>query len=312
MRPYASAEHDDPAAAAATALKIEAPCRPGCYRTPEELRYDLPFAGELDSLLYISRLQTDKWYTQLQYHDHFELSYIAEGCCCCFLDGSLFEARTGDLFVTKPSELHYAFAAGGGRLTLYTFGLRFPQLRRLETDFYKLGRSRLAADKLHAAAAYGERILDELGSRGPHAALMAQAAVTGLLVHTLRCYLGDRSAGDPDPAPLTPVVRHILDLLHGGRSGRQGGIDELALAANVSRAHLDREFKRCLGIPIGAYARQLQLDRARQLLRQTAQSVTEIAEALDFVSVQAFSLFFKRHTSMSPQEYRSGSDENGL
>lgn len=78
----------------------------------------------------------------------------------------------------------------------------------------------------------------------------------------------------------------------------------LARAVHLSRSHLAREFKAHLGMPLGAYARGLRIDRAKSLLGESDRTITEIAEHLGFPSIHSFSTFFKEHFGTAPRTYR--------
>lgn len=59
-----------------------------------------------------------------------------------------------------------------------------------------------------------------------------------------------------------------------------------------------------MGVSLGQYLRSLRVDWARLYLRETSDSVSSVAERLHFSSIHTFSIFFKRHTGIAPQEYR--------
>ena len=50
---------------------------------------------------------------------------------------------------------------------------------------------------------------------------------------------------------------------------------------------------------------EVRLQNAKRLLRSTGMSITEIAYAVGFSDSNYFSSVFKKHTGMTPGEYRS-------
>ena len=78
---------------------------------------------------------------------------------------------------------------------------------------------------------------------------------------------------------------------------------ELARVAGVSPRHLDRVFAQAFHFTPRAYIARLRMARARALLR-TDRPITEIAFDCGYADSNYFSQVFRRHTGMSPQQYR--------
>src|SRR5207245_10397332 len=84
------------------------------------------------------------------------------------------------------------------------------------------------------------------------------------------------------------------------------GVEELARAAGLSRAHFSREFRRTFGESPHAYLLTRRLERAAALLRTTDNSVAEICFSVGLQSVGSFTTSFTRTYGMSPTAYRAG------
>jgi AraC-like DNA-binding protein len=83
------------------------------------------------------------------------------------------------------------------------------------------------------------------------------------------------------------------------------GVDDLARAAGLSRAHFSREFRRAFGEPPHAYLLTRRLERAAALLRTTDRSVADICLAVGLRSVGSFTTSFGRMYDVSPTAYRA-------
>jgi AraC-like DNA-binding protein len=103
-----------------------------------------------------------------------------------------------------------------------------------------------------------------------------------------------------------PPVRHLLRAkdLADARYAEPLGVDDLARAAGLSRAHFSREFRRAFGEPPHAYLLTRRLERAAALLRNSDRSVTEICFAVGLQSVGSFTTSFTRTYGVSPTAYR--------
>ena len=83
------------------------------------------------------------------------------------------------------------------------------------------------------------------------------------------------------------------------------GVEDLAGAAGLSRAHFSREFRRAFGESPHAYLLTRRLERAAALLRATDRSVADICFAVGLRSVGSFTTSFTRTYGMSPTVYRA-------
>jgi len=104
-----------------------------------------------------------------------------------------------------------------------------------------------------------------------------------------------------------PVAGHLLrakDLVD-ARYAEPLGVDDLARAACLSRAHFSREFRRAFGESPHAYLLTRRLERAAALLRATDRSVAEICFSVGLQSVGSFTTSFSRTYGLSPTAYRS-------
>jgi len=81
--------------------------------------------------------------------------------------------------------------------------------------------------------------------------------------------------------------------------------EEIAVKLNMSYSWFRRTFKVYTGFSPNQFMNQLKIQKAKELLAQTNDSVKLIALQLNFESTGYFSVFFKRETSQSPLEYRA-------
>lgn len=87
-------------------------------------------------------------------------------------------------------------------------------------------------------------------------------------------------------------------------------LEELAGLLGISRRQLERLFKGNLDCSPSRYYLRLRLNRARQLLKQTALSIIEVASLCGFVSTPHFSKCYRTHLGITPRDERSGITAN--
>jgi len=104
-----------------------------------------------------------------------------------------------------------------------------------------------------------------------------------------------------------PPARHLLRArdLADARYSDALGVEEMAQAAGLSRAHFSREFRRAFGETPHAYLLTRRLERAAALLRGTDRSVAEVCFSVGLSSVGSFTTSFTRTFGCSPTAYRS-------
>src|SRR3712207_9202093 len=104
-----------------------------------------------------------------------------------------------------------------------------------------------------------------------------------------------------------PPARHLLRAkdLADARYFEPLGVEDLARAAGLSRAHFSREFRRAFGETPHAYLLTRRLERAAALLRSTDSSVAEICVSVGLASVGSFTSSLTRTYGASPTAYRA-------
>jgi two-component system response regulator YesN len=78
-----------------------------------------------------------------------------------------------------------------------------------------------------------------------------------------------------------------------------------AREAKMSPSHFSRIFKKVLGLSYQDYLNNQRITEAKNLLRTSAQSVTEIADSLGFADPTGFGRIFKKLTGHTPSAFRS-------
>ena len=104
-----------------------------------------------------------------------------------------------------------------------------------------------------------------------------------------------------------PRARHLLRAkdLADARYADPLGVDDMAAAAGLSRAHFSREFRRAFGVSPHVYLLTRRLERAAALLRNTDRSVADICFSVGLASLGSFTSSFTRTYGVSPTAYRA-------
>ena len=81
-------------------------------------------------------------------------------------------------------------------------------------------------------------------------------------------------------------------------------IDQVADFVCLSPRHFKRRFKKATGESPLNYLQKLRIQRAKDQLENSLESIEEITRRVGYEDSSGFRRLFKRHTSLSPREYR--------
>ncbi len=83
-------------------------------------------------------------------------------------------------------------------------------------------------------------------------------------------------------------------------------VSDVADYVGLSRGYLSTFFKESLGFELSSFIRRCKLEEAKELLRYSDRSISEISSYLCFSSQSHFQNSFKKQYKITPQQYRHG------
>ncbi len=209
--------------------------------------------------------------------------------------GLRHSVRAGDFFVLFPGYGHsYGSQEGWDEIFVIFDGPIFALLEqhgviqrqrplwRLEPTHYWLGRFRQAITPAKDDAASA---LERLGR------------LAGFILETVEARDSD---DDPEQLWLRRARREIESSL-----SETTDLPAVASRMGVSYETFRKRFSLLSGESPGRYRDQRLHERAANLLRKTSLSVAEIAEQLNYCDAFHFSKQFKKHTGLSPRDFRN-------
>jgi transcriptional regulator GlxA family with amidase domain len=118
--------------------------------------------------------------------------------------------------------------------------------------------------------------------------------------------LAGRTRGEEDAAAIRQAAQRIRQDLEDPVS-----FGQLALELRLSKPALSRRFRQTIGISYRRLVNDARITRARELLRSSSYSVTEIAQLVGFGDLPRFDKVFKAATGASPSLYRQQQTTEG-
>ncbi len=255
----------------------------------------------------------------LHYHDFSELVVVVKGSGVQHIEGNDYPVSAGDVFLLQGRQKH-AFAHREGMVLFNVMydsrRLRLPEdeLRRLPgysalfvlepshrrrhnfTSRLHLGRAALghAESMLHA-------MVEECGRRS----VGYEASLFGYLVGLMIFFSREYSKIKTPNGRALLRMGELIGLLE-RQYARPWRLGDLAAAAHMSESSLSATFKQATGQTPIDYLIRLRIQRAAERLRQSDDSISEIAFSVGFEDSNYFSRQFRKTMRASPRAYRRG------
>jgi AraC family transcriptional regulator len=148
-----------------------------------------------------------------------------------------------------------------------------------------------------------------LASGDRHSCFYAESMATALAVHLLKYYATRRHVLRKDRDGLTKIkLNQAIEYINEHLSEDLSLMD-IATELEMSQYYFCRSFKQSIGVTPHAYLVQRRIERAQALLSQKQGSILDIAIECGFANSSSFAKCFRRQTGVSPQQFRSMSQE---
>jgi len=240
-------------------------------------------------------------------HDFYEINYVAEGHGYHRIGEQVLPVRRGDLFWIPLGVSHvFRPAAARGSEPLIVYNCLFQ-----EESFERVGAEEAAVQGMRQETAWRhlreqgaefaqllEPMLREFLGRQPGYRLWVQSEWAKLMI-----LLHRRLSADTPAVRSAQALQELLDRI----ALQPEGNYSLAWAAATlgwSERHTQRQVKTLAGVPFKTYVHNSKIHICCQRLRETNQTIPEIARSVGFQDLKHFHALFKRKTGMTPGQYR--------
>ncbi len=265
---------------------------------------------ELVSLGFLDRNST----TDLNYHHHnqcYEFVYIEKGKATWEVDGMHYSTSTGDLFHTRPGEVHRGSYNVIEPCRLWWIILSVPMDHdHNKSDWLRLTHTEAAIiagniRQLPRIIQLGSRLIQPfrrmkqaIESRDFLTALKVRQSILDLLLIVLQ--QDSISAKSNESANLI----HTLTTRMSQDWTWRPTVSELAENLGFSSSHFFRIFREHTGLSPISYMERLRIEEACRRLQQSEENITNLAHLLGYASSQHFATAFRRFMGTSPTAWR--------
>lgn len=274
------------------------------------------FEESIDGL-YISRVVRDFKFTMPDVHIHYndyEVYYLLEGERCYFIGTKIYHLKQGSLVFVRRNVIHKtalsreahhdrilleisrsyleSVFAITGELTLHDFFQDDCIILSLESEEQSFITELLLA------------LGRELGTKNSGFRLLAKSLVAELFIYAKRMEnktnpSASSRTDDPRHRQIEQIACYIAENCCSPLS-----LNSIAEQFYMNKCYLSRIFKEITGFTVNGYLHARRIQKARSLLIQNSMNISEVSEAAGYENLTYFERVFKKHTGMSPLEYR--------
>lgn len=283
------------------------------------------YKHKLENLLVISKIITIHYFefdknfvSHTESHDFWELVYADKGDLICSIEDNEIVLKEGEVIFHKPGVTH-AHRADGRRapnVFIISFECKNEAIRYFEDRHMAVDKSLLRF--IFAIIDESKRTFD-LPYSDPELKkmkLLENPALGGqqLIKNYLELLLINlmRSETEKNSSEAVFLPQEQFDELISDRviEYMKEHVDERLSVADIcsilhyNKSYIFRQFKKTTGSSLMSYFTKLKVQKAKQLLRETALSVSDISDLLSFDNPNYFSKTFKKATGYTPSTYR--------
>lgn len=260
----------------------------------------------------------------------YQFIYVASGKGEAFIQQQRYEAQKGDLFYYGPGIAHTFIADQDDPFVVY--GVHFNwEAEGLKQDYWAKiidlrpdmdvpyadnrftvgpsaipAQSLLLGDKRHLPWEQFEprfaRLATAFSADQPYTAVLLSAAFVDLVVAIKQAEQSFQQPHSVGSSVVQRVARQLEE--HACEYYDRSWLEQWTA---YHPDYVSRLFRRQAGLTPYAFFMNCKLDKAKQLLMQTDDSLLSIAEQINAGSIHAFSKWFKQSTGYPPGKYRSRS-----
>ncbi len=229
----------------------------------------------------------------------YHILYIHEGCCYVNLNGKRIAAPEGSIVLFLPFQKQdYKFYKDDKSTSYYIHftGTACEQLiKELELDhhnIFNIGKS-ITLQKLFNA------LIEEFHQKQKYNKYQLQ----GLLLEILSLIARKNSVMLYSDPVTNKKFKEICKLMYSNIE-KNYSINYYAKMCNLSESRFTHKFTEIIGASPKQYLIMHRIEAAKELLINSDMSVLQISEAVGILNQNYFSRIFKKHTKLSPSEYR--------
>jgi AraC family transcriptional regulator, melibiose operon regulatory protein len=287
----------------------------------ERGQYQLELAKDFPFAIKRLRFHADQPKPPLTWHTYLEVFVLLSPACRLQMGGANLQLASGDVLVMDHLKLHAVRdfpgdtaeaivirflpeVVRGAQTSEVDHLLLLPFYAQVEEQPHVLRATDRNARAVHETLA---RLFEASSTGGCYQHTGERAYFLVALHHLARHFRAAELLNDLHGRQRIKAtrLREVFEYL-AAHFAERITLPQVAAMAGLSRPQFHAVFKHAAGMTLIDYLTQLRLTRARRLLRETDQSVAEIANAVGFADQSYFDRRFRRFFGKTPREFRKG------
>lgn len=254
----------------------------------------------------------------MAYHEHkdVEIMYVIDGSCLVKTLTESISLKKGD-FILLDSHVPHRLVVGTGqlcRMLNVEFSFihkisRFPSIKELADEnsalrqFLGIKRSFITLKDPNEIYHTLKNVVLESDKKETDKEIMVQLLLSQLLIQIARLGVEDQKL-NRENQQANVYVNQAIEFLH-YHYDCDIKVSDVGKAVNLHPGYLHRIFKKLMDCTMMEYLATLRMEKAKMLLKDTEIPIIEIAQYVGINSSQYFSQLFKKHTKITPIEFRT-------
>lgn len=264
--------------------------------------YDVyPFSSILWAHQIADNTRRGQWYLTRQNYHQIALELELENEAVYIRNGQRVVLSPGELYLTRPGDtlqMRNSGTAPSRQLQLLISGSH----AQIMMDSLKIMHGMKFSFEPEEGVFFRSRLENFY-------ALLQKKDLSESWINSHRCYellLFLADCINKKQQELKEFPKPVMELLKimNSENELQSSIEDLARSCGISDRSIFRLFKKYIGVSPHAYRKHLQMEKARYLLKNTSESIKEIAEKLGFSNAFYFSSVFSRSVGIPPSDFR--------
>ena len=282
-------------------------------------KYEIKKAIEINSITSIHYFEFDDRFIDVsESHEPWELVYIDRGECDIVADGNTFRLKQGQMYFHKPFEQHMLKTVAGVSPNIFIIvfssssdAMRYFEKRKLDANV--ITKQHIAAI-IHEASStfdlpFNNPVMQQLKLKeealwaGEQSVLLRLELMLIEIIRENDFHKNRTKRFFPKEIIDDELALKIIAFMEGRLYGKFN-MDELGREFSFGKTYLSKYFSRVCGYSIIDYFNIMKISEAKRLIRSNKYNFFEISEMLSFSNSHYFSTIFKKHTGMTPTQYK--------